>query len=184
MPDWQGGFGAEITVRRNLRLNAVFEYKAGNYTITNLTDGFRKSHPLIGRNVKGAAEVEAALLDPASTPQERLAAAMEWAETYKALSPYDGLNQNEKADFIRWRELGLTYNPPPSFGARFGIENVAFNLSARNLVLWTGYTGIDPEMNTIGRGGGDALSNNYLDGVDGWGLPLPVRWTLSVRFGF
>ena len=26
----------------------------------------------------------------------------------KALTPYDGLNQNENGDFLRWRELGLT----------------------------------------------------------------------------
>ena len=184
MPDWQGAFGATVTFRRNLQVNALFEYKGGNYTITNLTDAFRKSHPLIGRNVRGAAEVEATLLDPASSAQDRLAAAMEWAETYKALSPYDGLNQNEKGDFIRWRELGVTYTAPASFGARLGVENLAFTLTARNLVLWSGYSGIDPEQNTIGRGGGTALANNYLDAVDGWGLPLPVRWTFSVRFGF
>ena len=37
MPDWQGGFGATVTFRRNLQLNLLFEYRAGNYTVTNLT---------------------------------------------------------------------------------------------------------------------------------------------------
>ena len=58
-------------------------------------------------------------------------------------------------------------------------------LTGRNLALWTGYTGIDPEQNSIGRGGGDNLRDeNFLDAVDGWGLPLPSRWAFAVRFGF
>jgi hypothetical protein len=183
-PYWQGAFGGTITFRHNLQLNLLFEYKAGNYTITNLTDAFRTSHPLIGRNVKGAAEVEATLLNTTSTPQERQAAAMRWATKYKALSPYDGLNQNEGGDFLRWRELGVTYTAPPGIARRFGVGDLTFSLTGRNIKLWTGYSGIDPEENTIGRGGGGQLDNNYLDAVDGWGLPLPSSWTFSVRFGF
>ncbi len=183
-PDWQGAFGGSINFRHNLQVNVLFEYKAGNYTVTNLTDAFRNSHPLIGRNVRAVAEIEATLLNPASTPQERQAAAMAWATKYKALSPYDGLNQNENGKFLRWRELGITYTAPPSFGRRLGVDNLAFTLTGRNIKLWTGYSGIDPEENSVGRGGGTLLDNNYLDAVDGWGLPLPTSWTFSVRFGF
>jgi hypothetical protein len=185
MPDWQGGLGATVTFRRNLQLNLLFEYKAGNYTVTNLTDAFRKSHPLIGRNVRGAAEVEATLLNPASTSQERMAAALEWADKWLALSPYDGLNQNERGDFVRFRELGITYTAPSWLATKVGVENLSFNLTGRNIALWSPYSGIDPEQNTIGRGGGGLLrDDNYLDATDGWGLPLPARWTFSVRFAF
>jgi TonB-dependent starch-binding outer membrane protein SusC len=185
MPDWQGAFGTNVTVRRNLQLLLMFEYKVGNYTVTNLTDAFRRSHPGIGRNVRGVAEVEATLLNPASTAQQRMAAAMDWALKYKALSPYDGLNQDENGSFVRWRELGITYTAPAAFAARLGVENLTFGLTGRNLALWTGYTGIDPEQNSIGRGGaGNLRDDNFLDAVDGWGLPLPARWTFSVRFGF
>jgi hypothetical protein len=183
-PDWQGAFGGSINFRHNLQVNVLFEYKAGNYTVTNLTDAFRDSHPLIGRNVRAVAEIESTFLNPASTAQERQAAALKWATRYKALSPYDGLNQNENGKFLRWRELGITYTAPPSFGRRLGVDNLAFTLTGRNIKLWTGYSGIDPEENSVGRGGGTLLDNNYLDAVDGWGLPLPMSWTFSVRFGF
>jgi TonB-linked SusC/RagA family outer membrane protein len=182
MPDWQGAFGAAVTVRRNLQVNVLFEYKGGRYTITNLTDAFRNANPLIGRNVRGAAAVEATLLDPTSTPAQREAAAMLWATKYKALSPYDGLNQNENGSFIRWREMAITYTVPATVARHFGSDNLTIGLTGRNLRLWTAYSGIDPEQNTIGRGGGGQLDNNYLDAVDGWGQPLPIQWTLSVRF--
>jgi len=152
--------------------------------MTNLTDAFRKSHPLIGRNIKAVAELEATMLNPASTADQRLAAAREWADKYKALSPYDGLNQNESGDFVRFRELGITYTVPTSFARKLGFSDIVLNLTGRNLAMFTGYTGIDPEVNQVGRGGGSALDNNYLDSVDAWGLPIPTRYTISVRFGF
>ncbi|HWP38173.1 MAG TPA: SusC/RagA family TonB-linked outer membrane protein [Gemmatimonadales bacterium] len=183
-PDWSGAFGADISVARNFKINTLFEYKFGNFFVSNLTDGFRNSHPLIGRNNKRPAEIEAILLDPASTASQRADALIEWADYYKELTPYDGMNLAEKGDFLRWRELGVTYTPPSSFAQRLGLSNLAVNLSVRNAMLFTGYTGIDPEVNQVGRGGGSALDNNYLDSVDAWGFPLPRRWTASVRFGF
>src|SRR5213596_1175690 len=54
-PDWTGAFGLRATVFRNFELNSLFEYKTGNYTITNLTDAFRNSNAVIGRNTQRAA---------------------------------------------------------------------------------------------------------------------------------
>ena len=53
----------------------------------------------------------------------------------------------EKGDYIRCRELSLTYSPPGSFAQKiFGGHTVSATLAARNLgILWTDYTGVDPE---------------------------------------
>src|SRR5439155_1019355 len=112
-------------------------------------------NPVIGRNSQRAAEVEATMLNPASTPQQRLAAAKEWL-SLKALSPYDGLNQNENGKFLRWRELSLAYNLPTTASQRLGLRYITLKASVRNLALWTGYKGIDPELNVYGRGTADA----------------------------
>ena len=184
-PDWTGAFGTDLTFSRNIKITSVFEYKAGNFFVSNLTDGFRNTHPAIGRNNKRPAEIEAVLLDPASTAQQRADVLIEWAEQYKELTPYDGMNLAENANFIRWRELGLTYTPPASFAEKLGFGSMAFNVSGRNLALLTGYTGIDPEMNNIARGnGGSNFENNFQDSIDAWGFPLPRRFTFSVRLGF
>ena len=188
-PDWQGAFGMNATVRGNWEIGAVFEYKFGNYTITNLTDAFRKSSPTIGRNLRRAAEVEATLLNPASAPEDRLAAAKKWAYELKALSPYDGLNQNENGAFVRFRELNVTYNLPTEWTERkLGLRYVSLTLSGRNLALWSPYSAIDPELNEYGRGGANAdlggIDQNFGQAIDAFGFALPRRYTFAVRVGF
>jgi hypothetical protein len=64
---------------------------------------------------------------------------------------------------------------------------LAVSFTGRNLHLFTGYSGIDPETNAIGRCGSGGETNvfcNFLDSVDAWGFPLPRRYSISVRFGF
>ncbi len=190
-PDWQGSFGTNISLMGNLEIASTFEYKAGDFWVHNLTDAFRSTHPNIGRNFRKATEVELALVNPASTPEQRLAAAMTFATELKHLSPRSGLNAIEKGDYLRWRELSLTYRLPRAWVQRkLGVRYVTLNAAVRNLALWTGYSGIDPETNLISRGGdpGSAgettLDQNFADGIDAWGVPLPRRFTFSLRFGF
>lgn len=183
-PDWQGAFGADVRLGRNLTVSTLFEYKAGNFQISNLTDGFRNNHTVIGRNTVAAAKLERDLEDPASTPEQRLQALVDWAHKLKELSPYSGLNLVEHGDFVRFRELGLTYTGPSALAQKLGFSNLTFNATGRNVLLWTRYSGIDPEMNAISRGGGQGALDNYLDAVDAWGFPLPRRFAFSVRLGF
>ncbi len=188
-PDWAGSFGLTATILKNFELSSLFEYKTGNYTITNLTYAFRNAHPVIGRNSERAAEVEATIMNPSTAAADKVAAAKEWL-SLKALSPYDGLNQNENGKFLRWRELSLSYNVPATASGKLGLRYVTLKAAVRNLALWTGYKGIDPELNVYGRGTADAgldlsgIDPNFGEGIDAFGLALPRRFTFSVRFGF
>src|SRR2546425_6924895 len=124
-PDWAGSFGLNATILRNFELSSLFEYKFGNYTITNLTFAFRNANPILGRNSRKTAEVEATMFNPASTAQDRLQAVKE-GTTLKALTPYDGLNPNHNRKFLRWRELSLTYNVPTEWASRkLGLRYVS-----------------------------------------------------------
>jgi len=151
--------------------------------VGNLTDGFRNSNPLIGRNNQRPAEIEAIIESPTASATEKADALIEFMDVYKELSPVPGLNLAERADFLRWREVGITYTAPASFAQKLGFSNLSFNVSGRNLALITGYQGIDPEMNAV-SGRGNGLNDRFLDGVDAWSLPLPRRVAFSVRFGF
>jgi TonB-linked SusC/RagA family outer membrane protein len=186
MPDWQGAFGGNLRIGKRWRLASLFEYKAGNFTITDLTDAFRNASPALGRNRIESTKVEATLLNPASTPEQRYDAAKQWLGLV-ALSPYDGLNQNKPGDFIRWRELTLTYTAPTTLAKRIGAGSMTLTVGARNLLLWTKYSGTDPEINYDGISSSLAsnqIDNNFYDSSDTFGLPMQRRFTFSVRLGF
>lgn len=184
-PDWQGAFGTNLTLRRNWRVSANFEYRAGDYTVTNLTDAFRQANPVIGRNLLKVATAERDLLKPGATDAELIAAAKSWLQL-KALSPYDGLNQNDNGAFVRFRELALTYMAPPAVAQRLArARDMSITLAGRNLLLLTKYKGVDPEVNAVGRGDNSGgLDNNFLDAVDAFSWPLPRRFSLAVRLGY
>jgi TonB-linked SusC/RagA family outer membrane protein len=187
IPDWQGAFGADITLWNNLQINTLFEYRTGNYGVANLTGAFRRSHG-VGRNVRETAEVEATLLNPATQndTDARFDAATKWGMELLSLWPYSGLNLVEKADFVRWRELSLTYAVPATLARRIQLNSLSVSFTARNLALFTSYER-DPESNQVGRcgGGGEAsLDCNFMDGSDAFALPLPRRFVFSIRLGF
>jgi TonB-linked SusC/RagA family outer membrane protein len=188
VPNWSGSFGGTLTLRRNWRLNTLFEYRAGDYTVTNLTDAFQNALT-VALNSPRTASLDALLQNPASTAEQRFGAALDWANNVKALSPYDGLNQNERGDFLRWRELGVTYTAPQALAARVArASSLSLTASVRNLMLFTGYSGVDPESSQAGRGGNTGntatFDQNFAEGVDVFGLPLQRRFSLSLRLGF
>jgi hypothetical protein len=181
-PDFAGAFGGDINFLRNFTVATLFEYKAGNFQVHNLTNAFRRAHPLLGGNLEGGVQTLATMADPNASPEERLEAARTWVTEYVALSPYDGLNEIEDADFVRWREISLTYRVPTNMAQRFGATNLALTMTGRNIALWTKYSGTDPEVNLLGRTG-SGLSDQAT-GIDAFGFPLPRRLTISARVGF
>ncbi len=184
-PDWAGSWGFNISFLQNFEVSSLFEYKFGNYHVQDLSGMFRQANAVIGRNTPDAARVVSIMENPASSPQERLDAAIFWARNVMALSPMSGMNGIHKADFMRWRELSLTYRVPSDVVERFGASTLTLNAGVRNLKLWVNeaYTGMDPEVNILGRCN-SGLDCNFLTSVEGWGIPIPRRLTFSARFGF
>jgi hypothetical protein len=183
-PDWNASFGGNVSLGRSWRFNTVFEYRGGNFTVTNLTDAFRFAHPTIGTNTLKAAQVEAVIVNPASTAAQRLEAAKTWWNDLKALSPYDGLNQNEDGSFLRLREVGVTWTASSGLAAKLGAREATFSLTGRNLFMKTNYQGVDPETNAVGRDTDGGVNGNYLEAVDAFGWPLARRIAFSVRLGY
>jgi TonB-dependent starch-binding outer membrane protein SusC len=184
-PDWSGAFGFNMGFLGNFELSSLFEYKARNFMVHDLSGEFRRANPVIGRNTPRARELEARMMNPASTAEQRLDAALEWALEFEGLAPLDGLNSIKPADFVRWREVSLTYHVPVRYVERFGLGSASFNIGARNLALWVNdqYPGMEPEGNVLGRCNG-GLDCNFLDSTEGWGIPVARRISLSTRVSF
>jgi hypothetical protein len=181
-PDWSGSFGGTFSLFGNFRVNTQFDYAFGNFHRQNLSGGFRQTHSLLGQNTPEAARIVAILADPASTAQERLAAAQDWTDVV-SLSPWSGMNNIEEADYVRFRELSLSYSVPGDLLEGMGIDRATITAAARNLKLWTKYTGIDPD-NNVTSGTSDDPTQNFVYGIDGWRPGVPRRFTFGVRFGF
>ncbi|NNF26792.1 MAG: hypothetical protein HKN73_06215, partial [Gemmatimonadetes bacterium] len=126
------------------------------------------------------------LLNPASTAEQRLDAAMFWANNLRALSPMSGMNMINDADFVRWREASLTYRLPSTVVDRLGLSTAAVTVAGRNLKLWMNdaYTGIDPEINPVSICSGAGTDCNFLTGTEAFGVPIPRTFTFAVRVGF
>lgn len=191
-PDFQGAFGLDVGFLQNFRVSTLFEYKFGNYYVNNLTDAFRNSNSFIGRNTPEASEAQRDYLtgglDGSGAPQNdgevRVEALKTWLNDLLALAPFSGLNTIKKADFLRWRELSLTYTVPQSLVGNYGVRNLSFTVAGRNLALFTKYDGVDPELNAVGRGSGSQLDQNFLDGVEAFGFPIPRRIEFRMRLRF
>ena len=81
------------------------------------------------------------------------------------------------ADFMKLRELALTYSIPQLFGLR----NASVSIFTRNVMLWTkSDIGIDPEraFQVIGSSQGNTV-NSYRQGIE---LQNVMPWTVSYGF--
>ncbi|MFI5257100.1 MAG: SusC/RagA family TonB-linked outer membrane protein [Gemmatimonadales bacterium] len=117
--------------QRRLRLGAEIDYKGGFKTYNN-TERIRCASRL---NCSG-------LINPSSSLFEQARTVLVRESPIKSVAGFI-----EDGDFIRFRELNLTFTAPEQWANRYlHGRSIAVTLAARNLgVLWTKYTGVDPE---------------------------------------
>jgi len=194
-PDWSGSFGFDVGFLNGFNLSSMFEYKAGNYYVNHLSGAFAKRSATIGRNTPTAARTWRDYLtggvdenyNPQNDPQVRMQALETWLDELLGLAPFSGLNHIEKADFVRWRELSLTYNAPDEWVSRINVQSLSLTFGVRNVGLWTptGYSGFEPEAQETGVGGtSNNIDQNFRTGIEAWQTPIPRRYSLRLRIGF
>jgi TonB-dependent SusC/RagA subfamily outer membrane receptor len=88
------------------------------------------------------------------------------------------------AEFVRFRELSITYNAGEAIARRIAARSLSLTLSARNLALWTRYSGPDPETNSnfsaSNFGVGAPAFGPYNDG----GLPPASYFLVRINVGY
>jgi hypothetical protein len=93
----------------------------------------------------------------------------------------------EDGTFVKLRELSASYTLDAPAVRRYFRDGVDLTLSGRNLVVWTDYSGYDPEINLFGTnaGGLQSVQTTAADrGFDFGGYPIPRVWSLSARVSF
>ena len=58
----------------------------------------------------------------------------------------------EYGSFLRWNYTQLSYSLEPSMVKRIGLQNVSMSLNVNNILVFTKYTGMDPEIGYGGTG--------------------------------
>ena len=85
----------------------------------------------------------------------------------------------QDASFVKLRELTVSYEAPPALTARIwrGARSIRLGVSGRNLLTFTGYGGLDPEVSNFGS---EAVGR----GQDVAPFPPSRSWWFSVDMAF
>lgn len=163
-PTKEASFANTFTILQNLRLYTLLDYKGGFY-VTNQTDW--------RRCIAGVCEE---VNDPnVSAEQKRI---------LQLDLPINDALYTQKGDFIKLRDVSLSYTLPSTFTRIARTEQATLTLAAHNLgILWKPhYKGLDPEVNFAGDNGPTGAWANTR--VDYWTMPMTRRVTLSLDVTF
>ena len=148
------------TLGNTFRLSATLDYRAGQ-TLFNADAWWRCAHGTCRQ---------------ANDPRTPLA---QQAEALVAPSEATPMFF-EDADYLKLRELALTFVAPPTVAAALRARAATITLAGRDLATWTGYSGVDPEAGSYGVGapGQPRLIQDFAT------LPVPHSWTLRLDLSY
>ncbi len=170
-PDFRVGFSNEITWGP-FNLFGLLEWSQGG-TLINLTKllyDFGQNTPDFDSDPQFVSRIGPIVVNDTLTLGQRRIAGF-GAET----RPYI-----ESATYAKLRELTIGYTLPPSLiGGLFNdaVSSARLTLSGRNLITWTGYTGLDPEVSNFGN---QAIARN----IDVAPFPPSRSFWLSIDVTF
>lgn len=162
IPTHRGSLSSTWTLFGRVTVNALTDWATGHY-ISNITRQFQTQ----GRTGDAyLALVEA----PDGTPT----AAGDSLVNY--VNVLGGSSFVSKADFLKFRELSLSYRIPDSWVQPLALGATTLRFAGRNLATWTEYDGVDPEVNFAG--------SNDFRGAEFYTVPSARRVSISVRTTF
>ena len=125
------GWTNDVTLFSWLRLSALVDYKGG-FRQFNASEDFRCQ----------LARCQG--VNDASVSPDQQARAIA-SNVYGVQSGWI-----EKGDFAKLREVSVTAQLPASYARRVRARALSVTVAGRNLHTWTNYTGVDPEVNSVG----------------------------------
>lgn len=95
-----------------------------------------------------------------------------------AKSSFGGANDfsMEKVNWVRLRDVSIGYSFPKSLVSKIKLSGLDVSLFARNALLITNYTGIDPETNLTGSSSGSGLDYFNMPNTRSFGGNLRVTF--------
>ncbi len=164
-PDFRMGFGNDFRFG-DLSAYMLFDWQQGG-TVANLTGWLYD----LSKNAEDYADP---CTDPGCMPGESLGDFRLRVYPSKISSVW-----LEDATFLKLREVTVNYDVPERFiGMMWGrVSNMTLSLSGRNVLTFTGYGGMDPEVSNFGS---EAIARN----IDVAPYPPSRSFWFSVNMGF
>jgi hypothetical protein len=160
-PTQGAGLQSSLRLGHHLRISTTLDYRAG-HVLYNQSAWYRCQLSTVCHDRN----------DP-QTPLQRQAV---------AVAPYHAvpLQYFEDADYLKLRELQISFAMPPNFAGVMGAHDATVSLAARNLFTWTRYSGGDPEAGSYGS----MTPGPLLTVADFGTVPVPRSWSLRVRVSY
>lgn len=83
----------------------------------------------------------------------------------------------EDGTWYRLRYITLSYRVPQNIVQRYGLRGLEFSATGRNLLLFTNYSGVDPEVSS----GGSGVAGTGSMGMDNLGVPSTRGFDFGLR---
>lgn len=187
IPSYTGSFSLNIRLFKNFNIYLLTDWATG-VSIFNNTDVFAARFGNKPRFNKLATQLGVAGTGVArfTSPVEGVteltpgtAEYMAAAEEFARLDWRFDFNYVEDADFIKLRELSVSYSLrdllPKLFGGNSYLRDLVIAISGTNLLTGTKYSGADPEINFAG-------ARSLVRGQDFLTLQNPRTYNVSFRF--
>lgn len=90
----------------------------------------------------------------------------------------------EDGSYLRLKNIALGYQLPRDLVQRIGLSSARVSVSAQNILTFTNYSGLDPEVSYFGSGGESRGDDNAIIGHDFGNYPnlRSVTFSLNVKF--
>jgi TonB-linked SusC/RagA family outer membrane protein len=168
MPTWFGGFDNTFSYK-NFDLGVFFQFSGGNYMYNGTKAGLRDQRfwnnhtDILNRWTP-------------ENPSGHIPRVV-YGDNVSNGSALVISENIEKADFVRLRNVSLGYNLPVSLLSKVNIGSARFYVACQNALLFTKYTGIDPENSASGNSPTGA-------GVDRNSVGQARTYTLGLSMSF
>jgi hypothetical protein len=96
---------------------------------------------------------------------------------YSSTGDYDARGLYSDGAFLRFRELSVTYAAPDAIARRLSARSLSITLSARNVAVWSHFSGGDPETASNGNGPSSSVFGQ------GGGIPPAQYWLARINIG-
>jgi TonB-linked SusC/RagA family outer membrane protein len=183
-PDWIGGLTNTFTYK-NISLSSLFDSRVGHerynqmgnffsaFGIADYTEDRNTTKVFEGVLADGTPNTKPVWMGQGIGPD-----GVNYGDGFYRRF-HRGVSENfvEDASWVRLRSLTLSYSLPNSWFENVFVRNSSVSLTGNNLVLWTKFSGFDPENSATPSG-------SNVDGFAGFTYPAVRSYLFTLNVGF